>query len=87
MNTTNDWSREAHRARFVQALAPDYTPAIITKQAVRHARANTRANLPQLLARQLDHELVRERSANAALAPMAKLGLIRILRTIREVLT
>lgn len=84
MNTTKslDWSREAHLARRVQAISPDYLPAIIAKQAA-PARPNARTNLPGLLARQLDRELAKEASANAALAPMAKLPAILALRVIR----
>lgn len=74
-----DWSREAHLARRVQALKPDYAPALITKQAA-PTRPNKRVNLPDQLARQIERELEREASANAALAPMAQTWWARLAR-------
>lgn len=84
MNTTKslDWSREAHRARFVQALAPDYIPALVAKQAA-PARPNVHTNLPALIGHQLDRELAKEASANAALAPMVRMPAILALRVVR----
>lgn len=81
-STAADWRREAHRARFVQAISPAHTPRLIATQAA-PARPNTRANLPALIGHQLDRELAKEASANTALAPMVRMPAILALRVVR----